>query len=269
MAGIWPGDIQCVALLTFDIDGASGSINRNPNAVNMPSLLSMGEYGPKVAMPRILDMLESYDIKSTFFVPGFIAENNEELMKDIVLRGHEVGHHGYMHEPPATLTAEEEWAVLEKGISILEQTTGRRPLGYRSPSWELSQRSLEYLASLEFKYDTSLMGDDAPYYVSTAKGRLVELPIHWLLDDAPHFSYSPATQRAGPMKSPDEVYLSWKAEFDGLYRYGRSFHLTMHPHVIGRPGRLSMLERLINYIRSFPNTAFMRAIDVAEMWTKD
>ena len=133
MAGIWPGNIQCVALLTFDIDGASGSINRNPNVVNMPSLLSMGEYGPKVAMPRILDMLESYDIKSTFYVPGFIAENNEGLMKDIVHRGHEVGHHGYMHEPPATLTAEEEWAVLEKGISILEGTTGQRPLGYRSP----------------------------------------------------------------------------------------------------------------------------------------
>ena len=267
MAGIWPGDIQCVALLTFDIDGASGTINRNPEAVNMPTALSMGEYGPKVAMPRILDMLDDYEIKSTFFVPGFIAENNAELMADIVRKGHEVGHHGYMHEPPATLSPEQEWQVLEKGICILEQTTGSRPLGYRSPAWELSQHSLQYLASLDFRYDTSLMGDDAPYLVDTPKGSLVELPIHWLLDDAPHFSYSPAMGRTGPMKSPDEVLLSWKAEFDGLYRYGRSFHLTMHPHVIGRPGRLLMLERLINYIRSFPNVAFMRAIDVADMWT--
>ncbi len=142
MAGIWPGDIHCVALLTFDIDGPSGSINRNPNAVNMPSLLSMGEYGPSVAMPRILDLLDSYSIKSTFFVPGFIAENHKELMKEIVKQGHEVGHHGYMHEPPATLSAEEEWAVLQKGISILEKTAGQRPLGYRSPAWELSERSL-------------------------------------------------------------------------------------------------------------------------------
>ena len=180
MAGIWPGDIQCVALLTFDIDGASGTINRNPEAVNMPTALSMGEYGPKVAMPRILDMLDDYEIKSTFFVPGFIAENNTDLMADIVRRGHEVGHHGYMHEPPATLSPEQEWQVLEKGIGILEQTTGSRPLGYRSPAWELSQHSLQYLASLDFRYDTSLMGDDAPYLVDTPKGSLVELPIHWL-----------------------------------------------------------------------------------------
>ena len=87
MAGIWPGDIHCVALLTFDVDGPSGSINRNPNAVNMPSLLSMGEYGPSVAMPRILDLLDSYSIKSTFFVPGFIAENHQDLMKEIVKLG--------------------------------------------------------------------------------------------------------------------------------------------------------------------------------------
>ena len=266
MTGIWPDQIQCVALLTFDVDGASGAINRNPDVLNMPTALSMGEYGPKVAMPRILDLLDEYHIKSSFFVPGFIAENNPNLMADIVRRGHEVGHHGYMHEPPATLTADQEWQVLEKGIRILEETTGSRPLGYRSPSWELSRHSLDYLASLDFRYDTSLMGDDAPYMVDTPNGKLVELPIHWLLDDAPHFSYSPAVGRTGPMKSPDEVYLSWKAEFDGLYRYGRSFHLTMHPHVIGRPGRLLMLERLIKYIRSHPNVAFMRAIDVANLY---
>jgi peptidoglycan/xylan/chitin deacetylase (PgdA/CDA1 family) len=266
MAGIWPGNIQCVALLSFDVDGPSASINRNPEAVNMPSLLSLGEYGPRVAMPRILDLLDGYDIKASFFIPGYIAENNKDLVKDIVGRGHEVGHHGYMHEPPASLSAEEEWAVLEKGITILEETSGQRPVGYRSPAWELSRHSLEYLASLDFKYDSSLMGDDAPYRLDTPKGPLVELPIHWLLDDHPHFSYVPALGRQGPMKSPDEVFLSWRAEFDGLYRYGRYFHLTMHPHIIGRPGRLLMLERLISYIRTFPNVAFMRAVDVAEMW---
>ena len=267
MTGIWPQGIQCVALLTFDVDGPSASINRNPDAVNMPSLMSMGEYGPNVATPRILDLLDRYDIKGSFFIPGYVAEGHEDLVRDIVGRGHEIGHHGYMHEPPASLDPVQELEVLKKGISILDRTSGNRPLGYRSPSWELSARSLEYLATLGFKYDSSLMGDDAPYYVDTPKGSLVELPIHWLLDDAPHFSYAPASQRMGPMKSPVEVYQSWTAEFDGLYRYGRSFHLTMHPHIIGRPGRLLMLEKLINYIRSFPNVVFMRAVDVAQMWS--
>ena len=234
----------------------------------MPSLLSMGEYGPNVAMPRILDLLGNYDIKSTFFVPGFIAENNQYLMKDIIDNGHEIAHHGYMHEPPATLDPAEELEVLKKGISILKLVTGEPPLGYRSPSWELSGKSLGYLASMGFTYDSSLMGDDAPYYLNNSYGSILELPIHWVLDDAPYFSYSPGIQRTGPMKGPEEVYGSWKAEFEGLYRYGRSFHLTMHPHIIGRPGRLLMLERLINHIRTFPDVVFMRAIDVANMWNE-
>jgi len=266
VSGIWPGNLQCVALLTFDVDGVSGFINRNPDAVRMPSLLSMGEYGPSVAAPRILDLLDAHSIKATFFIPGYVAETHESMVKEVAKRGHEVGHHGYMHEPPATLKPSEELEVLKKGSAILKRLTGKAPVGYRSPAWELSEKSLEYLASLGFHYDSSLMGDDAPYKVETSKGPLVELPIHWLLDDAPHFSYAPALNRTGPMKSPDEVFLSWKAEFDGLYKYGRSFHLTMHPYIIGRPGRLLMLERLINYIKGFPGVSFMRCVDVAAIW---
>ena len=268
MSGIWPNDIKCVALLTFDIDGPTAAMNMVPNAINMPSLMSMGEYGPKVATPRILDLLDDHDIKASFFIPGYVAEKHEELVKDIVRRGHEVGHHGYIHEPPASLNPEEEWEVLERGISILERITGKKPLGYRSPAWELSGYSLEYLATLGFKYDASLMGDDAPYVLDTPKGPIVELPSHWLLDDFPYFAFIPAQRFLGPPQNPDEAYQAWVAEFNGMYRYGRSFHLTMHPQVIGRPGRLLMLERLIGYIKTFPDVAFMRAIDVAEMWVR-
>ncbi|MQF65355.1 polysaccharide deacetylase [SAR202 cluster bacterium AC-409-J13_OGT_754m] len=269
MAGIWPGKVRCVVLLTFDLDGSSSAIYRNKNAINMPSLLSMGEYGPNIATPRILDLLDTYDIRSSFFIPGHVAESHSELVKDIIKRGHEVGHHGYMHEPPSDLDKYQEWDILNRGIDTLQNITGQRPLGYRSPSWELSDRSLGYIASLDFLYDSSLMGDDAPYFVDTTGGRIVELPIHWVLDDAPHFMYSPGTQRLGPMISPSNVFDTWALEFEGLYRFGRSFHLTLHPHIIGRPGRLLMLERLIKYIQSFPNVVFMRALDVARMWEKD
>ncbi len=268
MAGIWPGDTKCVAMLTFDVDGVSSWINRNPDFKNHPSLMSMAEYGPSVATPRILDMLDEQSIKASFYVPGFVAENHVELVKEIARRGHEVGHHGYMHEPPSSLSPEDEKGVLERGIEILQGITGKAPVGYRSPSWELSEHSLEFLSSLGFLYDSSLMGDDAPYFldpVGTAKP-MVELPIHWLLDDAPNFVYAPVANRLGPMRNPEEVFGTWAAEFEGLYRYGRSFNLTMHPQYIGRPGRLLMLERLIDHIRQFPNVEFMRCQDVAEMW---
>jgi len=268
MSGIWPGETQCVVLLGFDIDGVSSWLNRDPSFKDHPSLMSMAEYGPSVATPRILDMLDAHSVQASFYVPGYVAETHEEMVAEIFRRGHEIAHHGYMHEPPSSLTREQEIDVIESGIRILSGITGEQPLGYRSPSWELSEHSLELLTDHGFIYDSSLMGDDAPYIVeSPTNGKsLVELPVHWLLDDAPNFVYAPVANRLGPMRNPDEVYQTWAAEFEGLYRYGRAFTLTMHPQYIGRPGRLLMLERLIEHIKSFPNVEFMRAIDVAEMW---
>ena len=267
MSGIWPGDIQCVAMLTFDVDGVSSWLRRDPKYGSLPSLMSMAEYGPSVAAPRILDLLDKHAIKASFYVPGYVAESHQDLVREIAARGHELGHHGYLHEAPASMSPEEEEQVLKKGIQILGDITGYAPKGYRSPNWELSPVSLELLARHDFLYDSSLMGDDAPYLLNSGSlsSPLVEVPIHWVLDDAPNFVYAPSANRLGPMRSPDEVYLSWAAEFEGLYRYGRAFNLTMHPQYIGRPGRLLMLERLINHIRSFPDVEFMRVDDVAQM----
>jgi len=267
MSGIWPGNTQCVAMLTFDVDGVSSWLRRNPDFRFHPSLMSMAEYGPSVATPRILDLLDSYSVKASFYIPGYVAETHADLVKEIVRRGHEVGHHGYLHESPASLSPREELSVLEKGCDILTRLTGQAPQGYRAPGWELSERSIDLLASHNFLYDSSLMGDDAPYILKgDTPQRMVEIPVHWLLDDAPYFVYAPAANRLGPMRTPEEVYSAWVAEFEGLYRYGRAFTLTMHPQHIGRPGRLQMLERLIRHIRSFPQAEFMRAVDVARQW---
>ena len=268
MSGIWPGEIKCVAMLTFDLDGVSSWIRRDPTYADFPSLMSMAEYGPSIATPRILDLLDKYDIKSSFYVPGFVAETHTDLIKEIFDRGHEIGHHGYMHEAPATMSNYEEEDVLKKGINILNDITGTVPIGYRSPSWELSSVSLKLLSKYDFRYDSSLMGDDAPYFIEyeSANGRLVEVPIHWVLDDAPNFVYAPSANRLGPMRNPEEVYITWAAEFEGLYKFGRSFNLTMHPQYIGRPGRLLMLEKLINYINTFDNVQFMRVDKVSDLW---
>ena len=271
MSGIWPGDVQCAAMLSFDVDGVSSWIRRDPEFARLPSLMSMAEYGPSVAAPRILDLLDQYSIPASFYIPGFVAETHPSLVEDIADRGHEIGHHGYMHEAPASMSPEEEAGVLDQGSEILAEITGTAPVGYRSPGWELSEVSLDLLRERGFLYDSSLMGDDAPYLLEpdSAGRRIVEVPIHWLLDDAPNFVYAPSANRLGPMRGPDEVFSNWAAEFEGLYHYGRAFTLTMHPQYIGRPGRLRMLERLINHIQSFPNVEFMRIIDAARLWLPD
>lgn len=263
MSGIWPGDTRCTVMLGFDIDGVSSAINRDPASANLPSLMSMREYGPSVAMPRILDLLDRHGILASFYVPGYVAETHEDLVVEIVDRGHEVSHHGYMHEPPATLTRQEEADVLDRGIEILERLTGDTPAGYRSPSWELSEHSLELLVEREFLYDTSLMGDDVPYLVPVDDRAIVEIPVNWELDDAPYFSYTPSLGMRPVMASPSHVYDVWSSAFEGAYHYGTAFTLTMHPYVIGRPGRLRMLERLIEKMRGFPGVEFERAVDVA------
>ncbi len=269
MTGIWPNDTRCMVMLGFDIDGVSSAINRDPASANLPSLMSAREYGPSVATPRILDLLDRHDIPASFYIPGYVAETHEDLVRNIVARGHEVAHHGYMHEPPATLTRDEEADVLDRGIEILSRLTGSAPAGYRSPSWELSEHSLELLADRGFTYDSSLMGDDVPYVVSVDDRTIVEIPVHWELDDAPYFSYAPSLGSRSPMASPGHVYDVWSNGFEGAYHYGRAFVLTMHPHVIGRPGRLRMLERLIDHIHGFAGVQFSRAIDVANTWTSN
>ncbi len=268
MSGLWPGKTRCVVMLTFDVDGVTATLRRDPELADHPSIMSMGEYGPTVGMPRILNLLDEYGIRATFFIPGYVAEHHSDMVREVVRRGHEVGNHGYIHEAPSSLGPEEdEGAILDKGSQILQGLTGQRPLGYRSPSWELSGMSLELMAEREFVYDSSLMGNDIPYFVDTSRGRLVELPVHWSMDDAPYYTFAPVMGRTAPMASPQDVYAAWEWEFDGVYRYGRALMLTMHPHTSGRLARLMALERLIRYMKSHPGVEFMRCIDVAQGWT--
>ena len=263
MSGFGDGDTRCSVMLGFDVDGASSAINRNPDSANLPSLMSMREYGPSVATPRILDLLERRGIPASFYIPGYVAETHEDLTREIHARGHEVAHHGYMHEPPATLSRTQEADVLDRGIEILERLTGERPRGYRSPSWELSEHSLELLADRGFLYDSSLMGDDVPYLVHVDERTIVEIPVQWELDDAPYFNYAPSLDMRPVMASPSHVYDVWSAAFEGAYHYGLAFILTMHPYIIGRPSRLRMLERLLDYIAGFDGVEFTRAADAA------
>jgi hypothetical protein len=134
------------------------------------------------------------------------------------------------------------------------------------PSWELSPYSLDLLAERGFLYDSSLMGDDAPYFVDTANGRMVEIPVEWALDDVPYYAFS---RGAGSMNTPEDVYKAWEWEFDGAYQYGRALTLTMHPQVTGRLAKIMVLERLIKYMQSHTGAEFFRCCDVAKARTAD
>ena len=266
MAGIWPGDTQCVITLGFDIDGVSSWLSRNPEFADRPSVMTLAEYGPKRGVPRILNLLDEYDIKASFYVPGYVAETHVEMVEDLVRRGHEVAHHGYMHEPLGGVDLETETGYLEKGISALETITGEKPKGYRAPVFDSSPNTLWLLTEYGFVYDTSMMDDDAPYIHEVDGKKLVEVPVKWALDDFGYFAFMPAADVRSAMQDPDSVFETYAAEFDGIYKYGRCMTVTLHPQVSGRPSRLLAVEKLIKYARSHPNVEFMRGIDIAEYW---
>ncbi len=255
----WPDGKQVAAAVTFDADGETiPLVQDREHSHERLTLLSTAVYGPTVGVPRIMESLSKYDIKGTFFVPGFTAEVHPEMIESIISAGHEIGHHGYFHERPDRLSDDEEEAVLVRGLEALEGLTGRKPVGYRSPAWEIKPGTPDLLKRYGFRYDTSLMGDDIPYLVDTPSGDLLELPIQWILDDFPHY-----TTQVG-ISSPEKVFEVWSSEFAGYHRYNGVFILTMHPFVSGRPSRVLLLERMIEYINGFDGVWWATLEEIAE-----
>lgn len=252
-------------MLTFDIDAETLWIARDPKMATYPIALSQGRYGTKIGVERILRLLTKYQIPATFFVPGMVMEQNEPLMKEIIQQGHEIAHHSYSHRWLENISLEEERMEMEKGITLIEKVTGRKPRGYRSPAGEFSPHTLDLLLEYEFAYSSNFFDDEVPYkhVIHGKKTNLVELPFAWALDDAPFFLYSNRLP-GRVMSAPSAVLETWKREFDGLYAERKSFVLAMHPQIIGRPSRIQILEELIQYMQRFSNSWFARCDQVVE-----
>lgn len=241
----WPDGARYAASLTFDFDAEEVWIGEDPANADRPGVLSQGTYGPKVAIPLLLDLLARHEVKATFFVCGGDADRHPDRVREILAAGHEVGHHGYTHRSPSNLTATEEEAELVQGLEAL-RSLGAEVSGYRSPSWDFSPHTLALLSKHGFEYSSNLMDDIRPYRHDNG---IVEIPVSWILDDAPHFWFSSADW-GKTIRSVDEVYAVWRGELDGIAELGGHYMLTMHPFIIGRPSRLKLLDRIIGDLRA-------------------
>jgi len=254
-----PGDRRHLICLTFDFDALSAWIFCGATT---PTVLSRGEFGA-VGAQRILGLLAERGITSTWFIPGHTIETYLEICERVHAAGHEIGHHGYLHEPPGELSREEEEAVLVRGNEAIRRLTGAAARGYRSPAWDLSPYTVDLLLAHGFVYDSSMMGHDyLPYRARTGDvishvgparfgptTRLIELPISWSLDDYPHFEYvrTPSFTQQG-LQAAQGVLANWLDEFRYMARTVEWGVLTytFHPQVIGRGYRMLLLERLID-----------------------
>ncbi len=256
---MWPDGYRCAVALTFDFDAEEVWIGEDPSNADKPGVLSQGTYGAKVAVPLILELLDRHGLTATFFVPGRVAERHPGRVEEIVAAGHELAHHGYTHTSPTKLSREEEELELSKGLEVL-RSFGTEVVGYRSPSWDFSASTEELLETHGFMYSSNFMDDIRPY---RREGRsLIELPISWILDDAAHFWFDGATW-VKKISTPEEVRTIWEGEFRGIRDLGGSFVLTMHPQVIGRPGRISMLDGFLGFLLGFKDVWFATCRELA------
>jgi len=251
-----------IVCLTFDFDAISGFIARGQTTA---SWRSRGEFGPRVGVPRLLELFRKYGIQTSWYVPGHTIETFPAAAASVVEAGHEIGHHGWTHRPPATLTREQEEAELVRGNEAIRRISGRMARGYRSPSWDLSPHSVELMLKHGFEYDSSMMGDDyKPYYARQgdrivleekamfgSPSALVEMPIHWSTDDSPHFEFvrTENSLRQG-LQNAGDVLDNWIGDFLYMKRtvdWGVLTY-TCHPFIIGRGHRMLMLEGLIRRV---------------------
>jgi peptidoglycan/xylan/chitin deacetylase (PgdA/CDA1 family) len=246
----WPDGKIAALTLGFDLDAETVWWDDPAAGKGKPAPVSHGRYGPKVALPRILELLQRHRIRATFFIPVWVAENYPQSVRAVVEAGHEIGAHGVRHESPSGLEPAEEARLLKESRAALARLTGTPPLGYRAPSWALSDATLELVAREGFLYSSNLMDADLPYVHERPAG-LVELPVSWVLDDAAHFWFDEASW-SKPLVSAASVQQIWREEFEAIYDQGGFFNLTLHPQFIGRPARLRMLDEFLTWVEAFP-----------------
>jgi len=247
----WPGDARVAVCLSFDVDNESYLLARGETS---PTTLSAADFGAETGLPRILELLDKYQVPASFFIPAVSALLHPEMIPAILKSGrHEIGVHGWIHESLVALNSEsEEERLLNRAINYLTEATGKRPVGYRAPAWAFSRHTIGLLQRSGFLYDSSLQAMDEPYeLVSNGQPTgIVELAIDWTLTETPYLG------RGGTMPSPALLYQLYKEEFDGAYEQRTMFVLTLHPHVSGHRAPLHHLDQFIAYMKSKPGVWF-------------
>jgi len=264
----WPAGKRAAACFTFDVDAESPILFDHPESAAWLDVMSHQAYGPRTGVPRLLRVLDRQGIRGTFFVPGYTAERWPDAIRAIRDAGHEIGHHGYLHEGARSAPdAGTEERHLLRGLQALHAVVGVRPVGYRAPMWELSYRLPALLARHGFLYDSGLMDADHPYRLATGPEAgapsIIELPVHWSLDDWEPYNYLPGITGSGVIASPADVLARWTLELEALVAAGGLFMLTNHPFISGRASRAVALETLMERAKAIDGLWIAAADQIA------
>jgi len=248
---VWPNDTNLAVALTFEFDAEMYWYGKDPKCIKTFANLSRGQYGPHEGIYRVIKMLDRQEVKATFFIPGWVAENYPEQVELIHAKGHEIAYHGYMHEEKRGISRAEEEERMEKCEKIIAGITGKRPVGHRGPGSIIHPFTMELLAERGYLYSSNMKNTNSPYFHAHNGNNVVELPVDEYLDDATYyfFSYSPFTHNN--IHAPNFVNDCWRTDFDALCQEpGSVLVFKCHPQLIGRAGRVRRFSELIGYMKT-------------------
>lgn len=245
----WPQGKTSAVLLSVDVDATSPLLwSLGDEAPNRLAHLEIRNFGPRTGLYRLIELFARHGRKASFYVPGYVAEQNPEILPVIVEAGHEIGLHGYFHEIVSEVSDAEFTGAIEASLELFDRQTGIRPTGFRSPAWELTPHMLSEIKRLGLLYDSSLSGFDHPYEIAGVP----EIPVQWAVDDAIFFKFEGGGRDRFPMQSGRMVLADWIAEWRALHRFGGLFTLTVHDWISGRAQRIALLDDLLTEIATEP-----------------
>lgn len=249
----WPDEAQWAAMVTFNLDAEHFLHALHPDAKlagSLPETVTEGSL--KARMQRVLEILAQRDVKSTFFVPGIVAESHPELVRMASDEGHEIGVRGYAAENLALLPVEEQAELIERSVRAVADACGKRPRGFRMPDGEITKATLRLARRAGLTYSSSLSDDDRPYSLDLGDGEsIVEIPIHWALSDMPYLAFNfwpPVPYGQDRIACFRHVLTNWQWECDAFREEGLCCALQLNPYTIGEPGHAFMLEKILDHI---------------------
>jgi peptidoglycan/xylan/chitin deacetylase (PgdA/CDA1 family) len=220
---------------------------------------SMYEYGTRAGIWRMLRVFDGAGIPVTFFAAAVALERNPAVAEKLARRGDEAAGHGYRWSNHFEMDRETEREAIRRAIESIEQTTGRRPLGWYCREMSVNTREL-VVEEGGFVYDSDCYNDDLPYWTVVKDQPHLVVPYGLVVNDARYV----VPQGFG---SPEHFFETAKAHLDRLRDDGddvrRMMSIGLHPRITGNPARSDALARFIDYAQSLGDVWFARRIDIA------
>jgi len=260
----WPAGKRAAAIISVIFDDGMDAVAKAPDLAERAKSHSVWLYGARRGVERLCRTFEDTRIRTSWFVPGLVAETHGALLRAVADAGHELESHGWGFECYDQLLRADSLALLERSRQALEEVSDRVPAGFRLPIGAWPEGFDHVLKEAGFLWSASLNGDDVPYLHPSS---LLEIPVHLELEDRPYFQFNftpPFPKGLSRIASYDSVLSNWIAEFDAYRQFGGSFVLQLRPEMTGTPGRIGLVEAMINHMQSCDDVWIATADEVAQ-----